>query len=104
MQVYDKAAWHIDGGENPSEVVKRFADVFEFLKENGMLNDDGIEVLEFAMDSSVSLNSSLVNTKGQNFLEVCYDEVLKLDPDDMKDTLADAYHGFEQTVSEVNTD
>lgn len=97
MKVYDKAAWHIDGGEKASDVVKRLAIVFEFLKDKKMLNDNGLETMEYAMDSSVSLNSSMVNVEGKKFLETHYDGVMKKDPKQIKKNLLDAYIFFEKT-------
>ena len=47
MKVYDKAAWHIDGNENPKEVVARFNEIFKFLAENKLLSPDGEEIYEF---------------------------------------------------------
>ena len=40
MKSYDKAAWHIDGGEDAAEVILRFKRLFEFLSEKKMLTED----------------------------------------------------------------
>ena len=81
MKVYDKAAWHIDGNENPKEVVARFNEIFKFLAENKLLSPDGEEIYELGIDSSASLNSSMVTKDGAQFLKQYYDEVLKKNPD-----------------------
>lgn len=76
MKIYDKAAWHIDGGENIDDVITRLRKVFLFLDESGMLNEEGKETLEYGMDSSVSLNSNMVTKEGNIFLDACYDHVI----------------------------
>ena len=67
MKSYDKASWHIDGGEPEYKVVDRFKAVFLFLADKELLTADGIETLEFGMDSSVSLNSTMVTDEGNAF-------------------------------------
>ena len=94
MKTYDKASWHIDGGEKALDVVARFRIVFEFLLEKQMLSADGIETLEYAMDSSISLNSIMVNEKGNWFLERYYDEVLSPTASMMQKNLLDAYEKY----------
>ena len=91
MKSYDKASWHIDGGENEVEVIDRFKDVFAFLAEKKMLNEEGLETYEYGMDSSVSLNSNMVNEEGEAFLNECYDAVLNQDPKEIKNNLEEAY-------------
>ena len=94
MKSYDKAAWHIDGGEKESEVIFRFGEIFVFLAEKKMLNDEGMETLEFGMDSSVSLNSNMVNKEGEAFLDAYYDVVLNQNPREIKKNLQEAYEKF----------
>ena len=94
MKSYDKASWHIDGGEIESEVITRFKDVFAFLAEKKMLNDEGEETYEYGMDSSVSLNSDMVNSEGEAFLDTYYDIVLNQDPMAIKENLRIAYDKF----------
>ena len=59
-----------------------------------MLTEDGIETLEYGMDSSVSLNSTMVTAEGEAFLDNYYDEIIKLDPNDLKNNLQNAYDDF----------
>ena len=94
MKTFDKASWHIDGGEKAQEVVARFRVVFEFLQEKGLLTADGVETLEYAMDSSVSLNSTMVNEVGKDFLERYYDEVIVPAPAEIHQNLIEAYGKF----------
>ena len=96
MKSYDKASWHIDGGEKASDVIARFKEVFAFLAKNKMLNEEGEETLEFAMDSSVSLNSYMVNDEGKRFLDTYYDAVLGQNPKELKRNLQEAYKKFEE--------
>ena len=94
MKSYDKATWHIDGGEKKAEVVARFRKVFEFLDEKKMLSEDGRETFEFGMDSSVVLNTTMVNAEGQAFLDGYYDWVLQQNPQEVKKNLSIAYDQF----------
>ncbi len=92
MKTYDKASWHIDGGEKTVDVVSRFKVIFKFLKENKLLSEDGEETLEYGMDSSVSLNSTMVTREGKKFLDKYYDLVMKQDPKNLRKNLKDAYN------------
>lgn len=94
MKVYDKASWHIDGGEKKADVIARFREVFEFLQEKKMLNAEGIETLEYAMDSSVSLNSKMLNTEGKDFIDCYYEEVIEHNPKKIRKNLLVAYKKF----------
>ncbi|MCH4071832.1 hypothetical protein [Pseudoramibacter sp.] len=94
MNVFDKASWHIDGGENEKEVVDRFRKIFQFLSSKGWLTDEGIETFEVGMDSSVSLNSDMVTDQGNAFLTNYYDSILDEDPKDWEKHLEEAYQAF----------
>ena len=94
MKTYDKASWHIDGGENLTEVVQRFETVFKFLAEKDMLTDDGAETLEYCMDSSVTLNSRMVTDKGNLFLDSCYDVIISKNPYEIEQNLSKEYENF----------
>ena len=76
MKIFDKAQWHIDAGEDSTEVISKFKAVFQFLDKNGFLSGDGKEILEFGIDSSVSLNERMVSKAGAAFLEIYYDAVI----------------------------
>ena len=94
MKSYDKASWHIDGGEKESDVITRFKDVFTFLADKKMLNEEGLETFEFGMDSSVSLNSNMVTAEGEAFLDAYYDVVLSKNTKDTTKNLQIAYEEY----------
>lgn len=95
MKSYDKAAWHIDAGEDLAEVVSHFRQIFVFLNEKDMLSDDGKETLEFGMDSSVSLNSTMVTERGKLFLDICYDGIIGKNNEELNAILLEKYKKFE---------
>lgn len=76
IKVYDKVQWHLDGGEEKKEVLKKFANIFKFLLDNKMLNNEGLEIVDDGIDSSISLNEQVVNAEGKKFLDKYYDNVL----------------------------
>lgn len=94
MKSYDKASWHIDGGEKVSDVVARFKTIFNFLADKKMLTPEGVETLDFGMDSSVSLNSNMVNPDGKAFLDRYYDFILSQNPTEIKKNLKEAYDKY----------
>ena len=94
MKTYDKASWHIDGGERASDVVARFRVVFDFLQDKKMLTADGAETLEYGMDSSVSLNSTMVTEEGNAFLDQFYDAVIAVTPLEIRKNLIAAFEKF----------
>lgn len=98
MKIYDKAVWHIDGDEDADIVISRFREVFAFLNEVNMLNDEGKESFEYGMDSSISLNSKMVNEIGKSFLDNYYDIVLKKNIEETKANLILAYKEFTTKV------
>ena len=94
MKSYDKASWHVDGGEKVSDVVSRFKTIFDFLADKKMLTPEGVETLDFGMDSSVSLNSNMVNPDGKAFLDRYYDFILSQNPAEIKKNLKEAYDKY----------
>ena len=94
MKSYDKAAWHIDGGERETDVIARFKDIFAFLSDKKMLSAEGMETLEFGMDSSVSLNSNMVNAEGEAFLDAYYDVILNQNPKEIQKSLQESYEKY----------
>lgn len=91
MKVYDKAQWHIGNGENSSEVIAKFQEVFSFLNTHKMLSADGLEIFEFGIDSSISLNEKMVTEEGQNFLDKYYDTVINYPAQIISDELERKY-------------
>ena len=78
MKIIDKAAWQIDGGIPKELVVKHFQFVFLWLDKHKMLSNEGFEELEDGIDGCASLNEDLVTPEALEFLNICYDEYLKL--------------------------
>ncbi|GAA0087682.1 hypothetical protein ACV3X1_01720 [Clostridium perfringens] len=76
MKVYDKAKWHNNGENNELNVKAYFQNLMELLLKNNMLSEDGREILDIGIDNDFSLNSKLVNEKGNLFLGKNYDEIL----------------------------
>ena len=54
MNIYDKALWHIDGGENAEEVISRFNEVINFLCKYNMLSDEGQKIYESEICEDIS--------------------------------------------------
>jgi hypothetical protein len=90
MRIYDKAQWHIDAGESESVVVSRFKAVFEFLNDKNLLTSDGMEIYEFGIDESVSLHEHLVNEAGKMLLDLHYDSIISLPPEEISTKLMNA--------------
>lgn len=87
MQVYDKAAWHIDNGEEKAEVLKRFGLIYEFLAKHKMLNDEGMENYEMGADESWALYDRMLTEVGKQFMEKQYDRLLALDLENLQQEL-----------------
>lgn len=87
MKIFDKAQWHLDAGEDTKEVISKFKEIFKFLNENEMLSVDGKEILEFGIDSSVSLNEKMVTKEGFDFLNENYVKVINLKAMEMRNAL-----------------
>lgn len=76
MKVYDKSKWHNNGENNELNIKEYFQNLMELLLKNNMLSEDGREILDIGIDNDFSLNSKLVNEKGNLFLGKNYDEIL----------------------------
>lgn len=74
LKIIDKAAWHIDEGMSKEHVVHHFKFIFEWLKKNDLLSENGKEILDIGIDESISLNEKMVKKQVINFLEKYYDE------------------------------
>lgn len=98
LEIYDKAQWHIDAGENSEAVIHKFEAVFQFLKAKGLLQREGEEMLEIGIDSSISLHERMVTEKGREFLKTCYDKVIDQGADTIADGLAQEYDAFEKNA------
>ena len=72
LKIYDKAAWHIDGGERADRVLKSLKEDLQFLHDNNMLTPEGEEIYKAGVDTSYSLHERMVNRDGKKFLESKY--------------------------------
>ncbi len=91
MKIFDKADWHIDGGEDKDKVILKFKNIYEFLKEKELLSPEGLENLDFGIDSSISLNEMMVTDKGYKFLDKYYDKVINFEAETIKEKLEEKY-------------
>ena len=93
MKVFDKAQWHIDQGVNTSEVIAKFKAVFSFLHAHKMLSAEGLEMYEFGIDSSISLNERMVTPDGKISLDRHYDAVVNSSAEIITGELERRYSG-----------
>lgn len=77
IQVFDKADWQIDNGIDEENVIEHFKFIYQWLTDFNLLSEEGKEVFEIGIDSSISLNDKMVNGKGKKFLEKYYDKYLE---------------------------
>lgn len=87
MKIYDKAKWHIEGGENKEEVLKKLSIIFEFLNKNKWLTSEGEEIYELGIDSNTSLHERMVSEAGKKFLDERYDALLNCSSEEMANQL-----------------
>lgn len=74
--VYDKAAWHIDAGENNDVVLCHFAFILSWCEKNNLLSEEGQEIIQLGVDNSISLHSRMFTDKGNEFMNKYYDEFI----------------------------
>lgn len=87
MQVYDKAVWHIDNGEEKTVVLKRFEMIYDFLARHKMLNDEGKEIYELGPDESWAFYDRMLTDAGKQFMEKQYDYLLTLNLENLQQKL-----------------
>ena len=76
LEIYDKASWHIDECVPKEIVLKHFEQMFTWLNNKNMLNDDGKEILNIGIDESVSLNENMLTSEGNKFMDSYYDKIV----------------------------
>lgn len=76
LKIYDKAQWHIDGGEDKISVVDKFKIILYFLLDRGLLSSEGKEIVDLGIDSSVSIHEKMLTQEGQKFMDEYYDKVI----------------------------
>ena len=94
LKVYDKAQWHIDAGEDLDLVLLRFEVLFEFLRKNELLKEEGLEILNLGIDSSISCHERMLNDNGKRFMCACYDKLINYEPSQLKSELDQEYDNF----------
>lgn len=78
--VFDKISWHYPEGKNcPSLEIARahFLAVMKWIQENGLLSDEGEEILDVGISTDFSITSSMLNKKGNDVLKKYYSTWLK---------------------------
>lgn len=81
---YDKVKWHTDNGEDEKEVHNRFKLIFSYLSKHKMLTDEGKEEYKLGISEETIINSNMLTADGNKFMSKYYDEMLRLDIEDMK--------------------
>lgn len=95
MKVYDKATWHIDGGESSEEVLKKFHTIFTFLNEKKMLSSEGLEIFKIVgIDSSIVLHDRLLTSEGNKFLEYCSDKIINYSSSEIQYQIETVYKNW----------
>lgn len=78
ITVYDKAAWHIDAGEQKEQVLAHFKFIMEWSLKNKLLASEGLEIVEFGVDDSIALHSRMFNERGNLFMKKFYDSFINV--------------------------
>lgn len=94
LRIYDKAQWHIDGGEDANVVAEKLRSLFSFLAEKRLLDMEGREILEFGIDDSVSIHERMLTEEGNKFMILFYDQVMDKSAKEMAESLEKAYMEF----------
>ena len=94
MKIYDKVQWHTDAGESAIEVITKMKMVFSFLNKHHLLSDEGMELFQFGIDSSASLNENMVSSEGKMFLNQYYDQVINANAEQISIRLEESYSQF----------
>ena len=86
-KVYDKAKWHIEGGEDEGEVVERFNKTFVFLNEHELLTEEGKELIEIGIDAEICLNDRMLTEEGKVFIEKHIDRLMEVSSSEIMDVM-----------------
>lgn len=100
MTIYDKASWQIDAGQDKSRVIDHFKFIYNWLNENQLLSEDGKEILDFGIDSSISLNDQMVTKEGADFLGKHYEELIRdtnYNVEEEKEKIEELFKEFKQS-------
>ena len=94
LKIYDKAQWHIDADSDPEKVVRKMRALLHFLNEKKLLSEEGREILEFGVDSSVSINERMLTKQGNKFMEEIYDSVINSEGEEFSEKLQKEFEKF----------
>ena len=94
FKVYDKAEWHIDAGENSKVVISRFKLIMNFLKAKSMLSNEGEEIIDIGIDSSISIHERMLTNSGKEFIESYYNNIINKNENEIPETLEEEYNKF----------
>ena len=94
IKVYDKAEWHIDAGENSKIVISRFKLIMNFLKAKSMLSNEGEEIIDIGIDSSISIHERMLTNSGKEFIESYYDNIIDKNENEIPEALEEEYNKF----------
>ncbi|HPE41359.1 MAG TPA: hypothetical protein PLI77_09770 [Bacteroidales bacterium] len=77
--VYDKFSWHYPEGQNCTynEAKRYFFILMSWLKKQELLSEEGLESFDVGIDDDFSINSHMLNNKGNLFLKQYYDKWMK---------------------------
>ncbi len=94
LKIYDKAQWHIDGGEKKEIIVDKMKNLFSFLDSKGLLTNEGKEIMDIGIDASVSIHEKMLTEIGNRFMDKCYDACINYDCSEILSALENEYKRF----------
>lgn len=68
--VYDKASWHLES-DLPTGL-EHLRAIMDWLEQQKLLSDDGLEIFELGVDQEFSLTSEMVTEEGKELLDAYY--------------------------------
>lgn len=92
MKLYDKAAWHIDAGEDKNDVLKRYQILLGYLAENKLLTAEGEELAELGADYSAVIHSRMLTDEGNKLIKDNIDNIITCELCDLSELLDKISH------------
>ena len=71
--------------------------VLSFLESKKLLSEEGEELLDLGIDSSISIHERMLTDLGNMFMEKCYNNVINCSPENIKTALETEFCNFENT-------
>ena len=87
-KVYDKASWHIEGGEDLNKVLAHFSFIMAWCSSNNLLSEEGKEIADLCVDQSISLHSRMFTDKGNIFMDKHYDKFIDATSDNKDEMIS----------------